>query len=327
MVSSSPPLLHLFPGQAWAATHEPGLALRTRMLSLEGKKLKIAAILFTEDQGSQLYTRLKQEAAQRVGIEYQVHSFSLRDAITKVQDQLRNLAIDPSVTGVIIQKPWRQTWLAVQGVTGSKSELTMAFNTWWQSLVQLIGQGKDVDGLRGLPAAPELGNRVLPATGRAVVEILNAIKFCRDYGVGSPFELPEAAQDQVRTSIQPLWPVLTTVAIIGKSDLLGYPLTTWLQAHGLEVKLMGQRDLQTQLETEGSLQNFEIVVSATGQAGLLQAKWLSPGGVVVDVGEPKGDLDRTQLAQLSGWVTPVPGGVGPLTVVSLLENCLDLVAT
>ena len=92
-----------------------------------GIKPSIRSILFKEDQGSQLYTRLKQEAAVRIGIDYQVASFSFSDEINLVvRQKLKNLTTIRAVTGIIIQKPWTKKWMEF---TGRNKE---DFRLWWQ---------------------------------------------------------------------------------------------------------------------------------------------------------------------------------------------------
>jgi len=77
-----------------------------------------------------------------------------------------------------------------------------------------------------------------------------------------------------------------------------------------------------------NLSNFtktaDILISATGKAGLITKEMVKPGAVVIDVGYPKGDVDFENVKSVASFITPVPGGVGPLTVISLLENTLEM---
>src|SRR5687768_7826170 len=99
----------VFDGYAFAQTKELELAERVNQLG-ETQRPHVAALLFREDQGSVLYTRFKAEAAERVGIGYQVATFSMRVSTESVLAKIRELNADPQVTGIIIQKPWRATW-------------------------------------------------------------------------------------------------------------------------------------------------------------------------------------------------------------------------
>src|SRR5690606_32693578 len=131
----------VFDGNQFAAAKEVELAQRVRQLQAQGIQPHIAAILFEEDMGSQLYTRLKREAASRVGIIYDVFSFSMRDPVGLVVAKIAELNADSAITGIIIQKPWRASWMEITG--GSKTDFTQ----WWQKMVLSLQLAKDVDGL------------------------------------------------------------------------------------------------------------------------------------------------------------------------------------
>jgi methylenetetrahydrofolate dehydrogenase (NADP+)/methenyltetrahydrofolate cyclohydrolase len=90
---------------------------------------------------------------------------------------------------------------------------------------------------------------------------------------------------------------------------------------------LGSKAVAQLAESGEYLKQYDVVVSATGVQHLVKADWLKPGAIVVDVGEPKPDLDHEGLEAVASFVTPVPGGVGPLTVVSLLENAVGLVSS
>jgi methylenetetrahydrofolate dehydrogenase (NADP+) / methenyltetrahydrofolate cyclohydrolase len=288
----------IFDGLAAASVRERALTQRVTELSSQGVLLKIVAILFAEDAGSQLYTRLKREAAERVGIAYEVVTHSMLDEISVVQRSIAAANNDPTVTGIIIQKPWRQRWTAV---TGRPNE---EYNQWWHQLVSNLDLHKDVDGLQpDTLAALQDGTwrekgLVLPATARAVLSILEH----------APVDHWQAAK----------------VIILGKSDLLGIPLAAALKHQGVNVELLGRKELAGRLAAGQALRDAQVVISATGQPHLVTGEMLSPGAVVIDVGEPKPDIDKDSVATVASFLTPVPGGVGPLTVVSLLENAVQL---
>lgn len=299
----------IFDGYHAAQQREKTLKQAIDNLAVQGKKLKIAAILYTEDQGSTLYTRLKQEAAQRVGIDYEVHTFSMRDGVEPTLAQLRLLNEDPSVTGIIIQKPWRRTWIDVTMVDDTNSKaVRQAFDMWWHLQTSQIQLAKDVDGLH--PSTLETiaqgtwaeQGRVLPATAKAVLEIIK-----ENFNEGE-------------------WSTLARkkTIILGKSDILGQPLFYELKNRGVAVEMIGSADLRQRVVDGRKLLDADIIVSATGQAKLITGDLVKAGVIVIDVGEPKGDVDFESVAQKAAFITPVPGGVGPMTVVCLLENCVAL---
>lgn len=324
----------IFDGERLAK--QKALKLKTKVAAYREKGIypKIAAIFFYEDAASALYTALKKETAENLGIAYQAKAFSFATPVVEIQAYLESLNKDPSVTGIIIQKPWTKKWL--------ESVPNGDFAKWWSSLVSHIATqkshsvNKDVDGLSpDTLASIERGTwmqeqMVLPATARAVLSIL------KDY----------------RSNVDPEFSYLTErVLIIGQSDLLGRPLywhirnlmqkgATIPQNFGeacqiavteaqqtkneCEVKLVGKQGLEELIEQKKSLSDFRVIVSATGQKNLINGSLIAPHSVLIDVGEPQGDIDLQSCLNKADFITPVPNGVGPMTVVSLMANALDL---
>ncbi|HCC84090.1 MAG TPA: hypothetical protein DEP87_00160 [Candidatus Pacebacteria bacterium] len=287
-------------GYALAAAREPGLAIRARQLTAArgNQPPTIAAILFVEDAGSVLYTRLKREAATRLGIGYQVFEFPISTPVAEVQAKILELNQNPEITGVMIQKPYRG-----QRDPGE-------YQIWWHNLISTIDPAKDVDGLTPTTLNLVKANRwqqagvVLPATCRAVLILLK--HYTRI------FDLTPERRAELK------------VAVIGRSELLGLPLAAELKNQKCDVILLGKKDLNQLIEQKIFLKNFDLVITATGQVAFLKGEWLKPESLVVDVGEPRGDVEWKSAGQVASLITPVPGGVGPLTVSSLMENSLDL---
>lgn len=296
----------VFDGKQRAEEKERTLIPQVEELRASGVELKVAAILFAEDSGSLLYTQLKKEAAERVGIAYEVTTFSLTDSSEAVATKIHELNEDPSVTGTIIQKPWRKTWQAATMVDGSPKDIKLAFSAWWTYLTSQIALEKDVDGLHPKTlAAIEAGTwrqagRVMPATAAAVLEILE-----------------EAGLSAAQSESQP-------IVIIGMSDILGKPLYYELSNQGFAVEMIGSGGLKRRVEQGKYLLDARAVVSATGRHHLVTGEMVSPGVVVVDVGEPRPDVAFDSVSEKAGFITPVPGGVGPMTVACLLENAVAL---
>ncbi len=293
----------IFDGLQLAALKEQQLSLDVFNLKKRGIHLKIAAILFQEDAGSVTYTRLKKEAATRVGIGYSTYVFSICDPVKKILSQITDCNQDKSVTGIIIQKPMKRRW---QEVVSQQSLPQEDYSKWWSSLVGAIDLKKDVDGLHPQTLESvkngtwQIEGKVLPATCQAVLEILES---CKQQLPGS-FSLK------------------SKIIINGKSDLLGTPLTYVLKNKGYSVELLGHQDFKLRLESQQQLRDADILITATGQASLITGELVKPGVVAIDVGEPKGDLDQSTVLPNSVFFTPVPGGVGPMTVVSLLANAV-----
>ncbi len=325
--------MHIFNGITFASGREEALKQRVADLRGEGVELKIAAVLFYEDEGSVLYSSKKKEAAARVGIEYELHQFSMLDPVEGVVSLIEELNSDESVTGIIVQKPTRSSFRAqtnkdlneqtskqkdkpiniqnAQRATHNESRITnYDFDQWWSALTSAIVPGKDVDGLSPVTMAAIADNTweekgmVLPATCGAVLEILELVG-SREQAVGMTTHSPK-------------------VIILGKSDLLGRPLYYVLKNQGVDVELIGRKELESRIMNHEFLLDADIIVSSTGRPGLITGEMVSQGVVIIDAGEPQGDVDFASVKDKASIITPVPGGVGPVTVVELLGNCFEL---
>ncbi len=296
----------IFDGYFNSEQREAALAVEVAKLTERGIFIEVRAILFEEDSGSQLYTRLKKETAHRVGIEYEAVPFSMKSDVNLVLPVLEKFNLDTDITGIIIQKPSKSKWMEVTGKTAEE------FQAWWTSLVSKIALEKDVDGLHPdtLAAVKEGTWRedglVMPATAQACLDIL---KIARDL-----LDTPETELTLESKYI-----------VIGKSDILGKPLFYELQNQGKQVEMIGSKELKARMETGQKLLDADVIVTATGRAGMVTGDLIKNGCVVIDVGEPKGDVDAATVKPKAAFMTPVPGGVGPMTIICLLENAVRLV--
>jgi methylenetetrahydrofolate dehydrogenase (NADP+) / methenyltetrahydrofolate cyclohydrolase len=316
--------MKIFDGKTLAKKREQGLKKQVSKLAAAGHQLKIAAVLFAEDKGSVLYSDLKKQAAQRMGIEYQLHTFSLTKPSDLVANQLEKLSKDPSVTGIIIQKPSRKVWQQVTLVDGDPKDVRKVFADWWRYLTYQIEITKDVDGLHPKTlAAIEAGDwqqkgRVMPATAKAVLEILRQAAKTTESAVSDKSGRAAAGADKQ------LWKFLKNkkIIILGKSDILGQPLYYDFKNHDLDVEMMGSAGLNRRMEQGKALTDAQVVISATGHKHLVTGEMVAEGVVIVDVGEPKPDVEAETVTPKASFITPVPGGVGPMTVISLMENAV-----
>jgi len=152
-------------------------------------------------------------------------------------------------------------------------------------ILNTIAPQKDVDGLR-----PD--SEFLHPTSKAVIDILNLA--------------------EVGLSVKP-----KLVAVVGATGMVGTPLVKELKIEGYEViEASGKTD-----DLSHNLKNAEVVISATGIPGLIKANMIKPGAIVIDVGSPNGDVELSATSHAS-FITPVPGGVGPVTITALLENLI-----
>lgn len=304
----------VFNGDQLALEKEQDLKKEVAALRDQGIKLKIAAILFKEDVGSQLYTQLKSEVAKRVGIDYEVYTFSMTEGTDGVEKKIKQLNQDETVTGIIIQKPWRNTWVKVKGISQDKGTKAVrkAFNSWWEFLTSQIDLAKDVDGLHpNTMDAIKVNSwqqekKVLPATAQAVMIILNQ--------AFAQLNIDSTQQSQLN------------ILMLGRSDIVGQPVFYELKNQGLQVRMLTRDDVDQRLASKKKFLDADVIISATGVRHLVDGRMVKEGVIMIDVGEPKPDLDFESMQNKAAFITPVPGGVGPMTVVSLLKNCVTIAA-
>ena len=270
----------VFAGKKLALKKENELARRVVGFKKKfGRVPKLVAIQVGENPASELYLKMKKQAAGRVGIDFEVEKFPSLVGLTLLLHRIRVNNKNPRVDGIMVQLPLPEKL----GTDNSKLEVLGS-----------IEPTKDVDCLtpenlgRLLMGKP----RFLPATVRAVIEIIGE-------ALGSP-----AGKN---------------VVIVGGSNIVGKPLAMVLSNLGATVTVC-----RSKTKDLGSFtRRAEILVSATSISGLIKAKMVKRGAIVIDVGSPKGDVDFEEVKKVASFITPVPGGVGPITVVCLLENVLE----
>lgn len=166
------------------------------------------------------------------------------------------------------------------------------------AVIESIDFKKDVDCLteKRLKSISLTGMSLLPATVKAVFLILESIGIEKKAFLGKK------------------------VSVLGKSNLIGKPLAKLLKESGATVFVCDSKTRDIADKTKKS----EIIISATGKHKLIRLGMVKKGAVIIDVGEPKGDVDFEKVKDLASFITPVPGGVGPVTISCLLENFLSL---
>jgi methylenetetrahydrofolate dehydrogenase (NADP+)/methenyltetrahydrofolate cyclohydrolase len=215
----------------------------------------LGILVFPDDRAGQTYSRIKQAAAEKLGIKV---------LISEDFQVLDNWAKDPAITGILIQYPgWR----------GEN------FYQQWQTLVAKIPAAKDVDGLRE-------DSPFTPATVKAVERILQYMKL---------------KHGRIKNSY----------IIVGRG-MVGKALAKKLTAENISSAdpLLTQKILQA-----------DVVISACGKPKIIKS--VKPGAIVIDCGWPAAEADFTAIKDVATALTPVPGGVGPITVACLLENLVQ----
>ncbi len=244
----------------------------------------LAAVLVGEDPASQVYVGMKHRATEAAGM---VSRQILLDADTSQEDLeavVAELNADESIDGILVQLP----------LPGHLDP---------NPVQELIDPSKDVDALNPYTAGRlAVGEPTfLSATPYGVLEIL------RHAGV----ELAGAH-----------------VVIVGRSNLVGRPLSVILTLKGRDATVTLAHSRTRDLAAV--CRQADVIVAAAGRAGLITAEMVRPGAVVIDVGTNRtedgsltGDVAFDEVREVAGAITPVPGGVGPMTVTMLLQNTLE----
>ncbi len=279
----------LIDGKAQAALLRGRIKARVAAL---GFQPGLAVVLVGEDPASAVYVRNKDRAATEAGLA--VHTIRL-PATTAEADLIAIVAglnVAHDVDGILVQLPL-PAQIRTDVVTAS------------------IDPAKDVDGLTTL-------NTGWLAEGRAVLSL--------DHPEG--IALAPCTPRGVMLLLAAACPVLRgkRVLVLGRSALVGRPVAAMLTAADATVTLAHSRTADLPAECRRA----EVVVAAVGRPELVRGSWLAPGAVVIDVGINRapsgglvGDVAFAECAAVAGAITPVPGGVGPMTIACLLENTVS----
>lgn len=249
----------------------------------------LAAVLVGEDPASAVYVRNKERACKRVGIESQLHRLDSDTTTEQLVDLITQLNEDSAVSGILVQLPLPQQIDSLR-------------------VLDLIDPIKDVDAFHptNVGLLSQGRPQFLPCTPHGVLQVLMR------YGIDISGK---------------------TTVVIGRSDIVGKPLAMLMGAKDshLGPKLANSTVTICHSRTPELAEvtrRADILVAAIGRANYVTAEMVKPGAVVVDVGINRtddglcGDVDYDAVSQVASHITPVPGGVGPLTVTMLLENTL-----
>jgi len=276
----------LIDGTAAAARLRQSIAMRVATLnSTLGRVPGLAVVLVGEDPASQVYVRNKGKATIEVGMRSIEHKLSADTSEQAVVDLVNKLNNDPAVDGILVQLP-----------------LPKHINA--ERVVQSIHPDKDVDGLTTINAGRLATNQrgLVPCTPSGCMLLLK----------------------EEQPSLSGLHAV-----VIGRSNLVGKPIAQLLIQADCTVTVAHSRtnDLAAVCRTA------DILIAAVGRPAMVRGDWIKPGAIVIDVGinriagaEGKsklcGDVATAEAMNVARAITPVPGGVGPMTIACLLQNTL-----
>ena len=244
----------------------------------------LAVVLVGEDPASQVYVRNKHKQTLEAGMESFEHRLPAETPEAELLDLVGRLNADPAVHGILVQLPLPDHIDA-------------------EKVIAAIDPDKDVDGFH-------VSNVGRLATGQAALvpcTPLGCLMLLRDR-LGSL-----SGREAV---------------VIGRSNIVGKPMAQLLLRDSATVTIAHSRTR----DIEAVVRRAEIVIAAVGRPRMVTGDWLRPGATVIDVGinrieDPEagktrlvGDCDFESCASVAGAITPVPGGVGPMTVATLMEN-------
>jgi len=250
-------------------------------LKADGLTPGLAVVLVGDDPASQVYTSNKERTARELGMHSVLYRLSANSTQEEVADLVRSLNRDPAIHGILVQSPLPKG-LDIDAV------------------VRLIDPLKDVDGFH-----PENVGRLwtgqeglVPCTPAGVMRLLEA------------YEVDPKGKHAV---------------VVGRSNIVGKPMAALLLARHATVTICHSRTP----DLAGTCRRADILVAAVGKLQMITGDYVKPGAVVIDVGinpvpgfkkRIRGDVDFHSAAEVASLITPVPGGVGPMTIAMLMAN-------
>ncbi len=302
MSHDSPPLANLLDGASVAASIREGV--RAEAAQLGGAGPRLVVLLVGENPASETYVAAKTKAAREAGLRAETVRLRATSSQVEVLSALERANRDADVDGILVQLP------LPSGLDAHE-------------VLDSIDPGKDVDGFHpeNVGLLHQGRPRFVPCTPAGILALLDTC------------QLPLSGRRAV---------------VVGRSDIVGKPMAALLTSRDATVTLAHSRTR----DLPAICREADLLVVAVGKPGLVTAEWVRPGAVVVDVGMNRlsslddapenlrrcarvrhaietrgkvlvGDVDFESVAPVAGRITPVPGGVGPLTVAMLLKNTVQ----
>lgn len=283
-------MVQLLDGKALALQIKEEIANEVRRRTSEGKRAPhLAAVLVGNDGASQTYVASKEKASHEVGFTSSVYKYPENTTEEQLLEAIKFLNEDPEIDGYIVQLP-----------------LPKQINE--QHIIDAISPDKDVDGFTSI----NLGRMVLSEDAYVSATPMGICTILQRYGI----------ETQGKHCV-----------VVGRSNIVGTPVANLLSRKGFDCTVTLCHS-KTQNLAEITRQ-ADILIVAIGKPEFITADMVKEGAVLVDVGIHRipdstkksgyriiGDVKHSEVDSKCSWVTPVPGGVGPLTIVSLLQNTL-----
>nr|WP_303773441.1 bifunctional methylenetetrahydrofolate dehydrogenase/methenyltetrahydrofolate cyclohydrolase FolD [Anaerolinea thermophila] len=277
-------------GAAMAEKIRQQIAQEVAQRLAEGKPAPgLATVLVGDNPASQVYVKSKHKACQQVGIRSMGYELPATASQQEVMDLVKRLNDDPAVNGILVQLPL-PSGLDEEKVLGA------------------ISIEKDVDGFHpiNIGRLAQKGREPLfvPCTPAGCMVLIESV-------------LPDLNG--------------ANAVVLGRSNIVGMPVALLLVRANATVTICHSRTRNL----KEVCRSADVLVAAVGRAEMVRGDWVKPGAVVIDVGinrvedatQPRGyrlvgDVAFDEVKEVAGWLTPVPGGVGPMTIAMLLQNTL-----
>lgn len=271
-------------GKAIAAKLRVEVAAEAKELASQGWQPSLMSISVGDVAAAEIYVRNQGKQAKVTGVSFESRNYPAEISLEQLVGVIQGLNADPSVNGIIIQRP-------------------LPAHIPVKALQKAVHPLKDVEGMH--PAS--IGNIVYndlalgPCTAVAAVEILKSL---------------------------PLKMEGLDVTVIGHSEIVGKPIAFLLMGLGATVTVCHHMTRSVAMHSRAA----DAVFVAVGKPGLVKGDMLKPGAALIDIGINRidtpdgprtvGDADFDSCAEVAGWITPVPGGGGPMTVATLMKNAV-----
>lgn len=273
----------LLDGLALSKIVREDLKKRVDALRANGIVPRLDVVVAAQDPASLAYVRMKRKWAEAAGMLGEAYEITESTTQTELIDLIHKLNANPSVHGVLLQHP-------------------LPKHLDEDAALLALGPEKDVDGI----TPQSLGRLVADLPGFRCATPLGITKILDHYKIDC-------------TGKQ--------AVVIGRSVILGKPMALMLLQKNATVTVAHSKTV----DLPDLCRTADILVAAVGRAEMVKGDWIKPGAIVIDAGYNKvegrkfdvGDVEFETAAQVASAITPVPGGVGPMTVASLLANCVE----
>ncbi len=276
----------LIDGNALSRQLRTEVAQRAAALKARGTTPGLAVVLVGDNPASQVYVRNKVKACEDSGLHSVLEKYEADMTEAALLARVQALNNDPAIHGILVQLPLPKHIDA-------------------QKVIEAISPAKDVDGFH-------------IASAGALMTGMPGFWPCTPYGC---MKMLESLNDGKGYDLRGKHAV-----VIGRSNIVGKPMALMLLQKDATVTVCHSRTADLKAQTLQA----DVIVAAVGKRNVLTADIVKPGAVVIDVGMNRndegklcGDVDFEGVKNVAGWITPVPGGVGPMTITMLLVNTLE----